>query len=88
LATKLQSNQTITKLDDWDFHFWNGLHFKIPLCCIIWYCNVQTNWGQQQGSIYERIFREGYEEIHSLKGSNYDYQMCPECLVTERRTSS
>lgn len=70
--------------DRWDFHFWNGIKFDYPMCCIIYFCNVQTNWGEQQGSLYERVYREAYEENQHCHSSRHNRAMCPDCLMTEK----
>jgi hypothetical protein len=67
--------------DRWDFHFWKGLENKYPLCCILYFCNVQTNWGEQGDSLYERIYREAYESQSRYQGSLFNHAMCIDCMV-------
>lgn len=67
-------------LDKWSFHFWKGLENQYPLCCIIWFCDVQTNKGEQIGSLYERIYREEYDKLNHCQQSKMNRAMCPDCL--------
>lgn len=67
--------------DKWSYHFWFGLKEKYPLCCILWFSNVQTNWGLQQDSLYERILREAYDENKVNLSSGMGRAMCPNCLA-------
>lgn len=70
--------------DAWDYHFWNGIKYKFPLCCIIWFTDSQTNKGTLEGSLYQKIFREawmnGKVKIPSIE-ANYGRAMCPMCLL-------
>ena len=68
--------------DRWSFHFWKGIENGYPLCCILWFCNVQTNWGLQNDSLYERIYREEYDKLNHCQGSTFNHAMCPDCLIT------
>lgn len=86
--TKLKSvtgSKQVLLLDSWSFHFWNGIKYNYPLCCVLWYCNVVTNQGLQENSLFERLYREVYENYRITEKSCKfeDYNRCPDCL--ERR---
>ncbi len=70
-----------TKRCSWEWHFFKGLSFGYPVCCVLWYCSSWTNLGEQYDSMYEHL-SEGNpyaEEVDWLKDA--DYQKCPECLI-------
>lgn len=71
----------LQSVDPWDYAFWNGVKCGYPLCCIMWFCDVQTNGGLQKDSLYERVFREAYEEQNHCQGSKLNYAPCPDCLA-------
>ena len=68
--------------DLWSYHFWKGLRCGYPICCILWFCNVVTNYGEQRDSLFERIFREVYDD-KPLTRKQADFNkrnMCPDCI--------
>lgn len=67
--------------DRWSFHFWKGIENKYPLCCILYFCNVQTNYGEQKDSLYERVYREAYEKQNHCQASKFNRAMCPDCML-------
>lgn len=66
-------------LDKWSFHFWCGVENKYPLCCIIWFCNTITNFGEQDDSLFEKIFSEHFDNLTGKQSDFSDRNLCPNC---------
>ena len=70
-------------IDSWSTHFWNGIKFDYPMCCVLWYCNCVTNYGEQRDSLFERMFREILcAGSTTEKEANFsDRNMCIDCIL-------
>lgn len=67
--------------DDWSWHFWKGIKFHYPLCCIFWFCNVVSNYGVQKGGLQDRMLSENYGESVTQKQADFEERnMCPDCI--------
>ena len=73
-------------LDAWNFAFWGGIKCDYHLCCIIWYCDVQTNHGLQKDSLFERILRDEIIDNPILRASKTHHALCPDCLIRSLQT--
>jgi len=86
LTTKDNKRSRVLALepkDEWSYHFWFGIKCGYPLCCILWFVDSKTNNGLQEGSLYERLYREVYQTYMPTK-TNVDfepYSMCPDCVT-------
>ena len=72
--------------DKWSYHFWRGIENKYPLCCIIWFCNTITNSGEQNGSLFERMFSEHFDNVTLKQAEFSDRNMCLNCTCKRLTT--
>lgn len=60
----------------WIFNFAMGLHSKIPICCVVFYCNT---WDNLNPNLWEDIndYRPAPNDIQYIR--------CPECCKRDNR---
>lgn len=60
----------------WIFNFGLGLHSDIPICCVVFYCNVWSNLGPDVWDNFKN-YRPAPDGVNYIR--------CPECCKRDNR---
>ena len=85
--TSQQSYCTMEKYS-WEWHFFNGLGFGVPVCCVLWFCSSWMNMAKQNDSLYMHLSDGNpYAQETDWNKYNQDFIKCPDCLITDLENS-